>query len=90
MPVEGLGGRDGQRRGLDEALSVGRAIEVLRVLARDGWEVTRQSGSPAVLRHPTKPGRVVVPRHVGTIKVGLMAGILKQAGLTAEDFRRLR
>jgi predicted RNA binding protein YcfA (HicA-like mRNA interferase family) len=67
------------------------ADELLRVLRRDGWFVSRQAGSHVVLRHPTKAGRVVVPVHSGTIvKLGTLAGILDDAGLTAEDVARLR
>ena len=62
----------------------------MRALARDGWFVSRQSGSHAVLRHPSKPGRVVVPQHRGrTLRLGTIGAILEQAGLTAEQFRRL-
>jgi predicted RNA binding protein YcfA (HicA-like mRNA interferase family) len=43
------------------------ANELLRELHRDGWYVTRQAGSHAVLHHPTKLGRVVVPIHAGAI-----------------------
>lgn len=64
--------------------------EVLRALARDGWFISRQSGSHAVLRHPTRRGRVVVPRHRGkTLKLATIASILEQAGLSAEEFREL-
>jgi predicted RNA binding protein YcfA (HicA-like mRNA interferase family) len=66
------------------------ADEVLRALSRDGWSVTRQSGAHAILRHPTKPGRVVVPIHRGrTLKIGTMSSILTQAGLTPDEFGRL-
>ena len=66
------------------------AAEALRALNRDGWSVTRQSGSHAILRRPTKPGRVVVPIHRGTtLRVGTMASILAQAGLTPDEFGRL-
>ena len=67
------------------------ADELLRVLRRDGWYVTRQAGSHAVLRHTTKPGRVVVPVHASTdVKLGTLAGILADAGLSAEDVEKLR
>lgn len=73
-----------------ERLPRASAEEVLRVLGRDGWFVARQSGSHLVLRHDTKPGRVVVPRHRGrTLKLATMASILDQAGLSPEGFRRL-
>ena len=67
------------------------ADELLRVLHRDGWNVTRQAGSHAVLRYPTKAGRVVIPMHAGRdVKLGTLAGILADAGLSAEDVEKLR
>ena len=48
--------------------------DVLSVLYADGWRQTRQRGSHRVLKHPTKPGIVVVPGHdsdemaAGTLK----------------------
>ena len=67
-----------------------RAEEVLRALGRDGWVVSRHSGSHAILRHPTKSGRVVIPMHrAKTLKVGTMASILAQARLTPEEFEEL-
>ena len=40
--------------------------------------------------HPEKPGIVVVPWHSGkTLKVGLLADMLKDAGLTSEELERL-
>ena len=66
------------------------AAQALRALLRDGWYVSRQSGSHAVLHHPAKPGRVVVPRHAGVIlKPGILSGIIKDAGLSVEEFREL-
>jgi len=64
--------------------------QVLRALNRDGWFVSRQSGSHAILRHSTKQGRVTVPRHrARTLKLATVASIIHQAGLTTEEFGRL-
>lgn len=65
------------------------ASEVLRVLQRDGWTIVRQRGSHATLKHPERSGTVTVPRHGDTLPVGTINAILKQAGMTADDFRRL-
>ncbi len=66
------------------------AGELLRALRGDGWEVSRQSGSHHILRHPTKKGAVVVPYHGGRdLRTGTLASIIDQAGLTADDLRRL-
>ena len=40
-----------------------RAAELLRALKRDGWQPARQSGSHLTLKHPQKPGVVIVPIH---------------------------
>ncbi|MDO8674400.1 MAG: type II toxin-antitoxin system HicA family toxin [Dehalococcoidia bacterium] len=75
---------------MTERLPRTTAEMLLRVLARDGWFVTRQSGSHVVMRHGSKPGRVVVPRHRSkTIKLATMAAILEEAELSPEEFRRL-
>lgn len=66
------------------------AMELVWALRRDGWYDHAQEGSHVTLRHPSKSGRVVVPMHAGKIiKPGLLSRCLKDAGLTADDFRRL-
>lgn len=57
--------------------------EVVRTLESLGFVVARQRGSHIVLRR----GAVgcVVPHH-RELKTGTLIGILKQAGLTPEDF----
>jgi predicted RNA binding protein YcfA (HicA-like mRNA interferase family) len=66
------------------------AVELLRVLKHDGWETARQSGSHLILKHPKKPGRVVVPIHASvTLKPKTLLSVLKQAGLTVDDLSKL-
>lgn len=60
------------------------ARKVIRVLESFGFVFHRAKGSHKVYRHPG--GRVcVVPDH-GTIKRGTLSSILRQAGLTREEF----
>ena len=61
--------------------------EVVRVLQRLGFSVARQRGSHIVLRRGATG--CVVPNH-RELKVGTLSGILKQAGLTAEEFIEAR
>lgn len=58
---------------------------MLRAFGRLGWTVARQTGSHAIV---TRLGRtpVTIPIHPGTLKLGTARAILKQAGLTEEDF----
>jgi len=58
-------------------------IEVIRTLERLGFIVLRQKGSHIILRRG--PTGCVVPNH-REIKTGTLSGILKQAGVSAEEF----
>ena len=55
--------------------------DLLKKLEADGWKVVRVNGSHHILKHPTKPGRPVVPIHNKELKPGTLDTILKQAGL---------
>ncbi|MDB6140800.1 MAG: hypothetical protein JWO94_3872 [Verrucomicrobiaceae bacterium] len=57
--------------------------EAIRALERLGFEVVRQRGSHVVLRRES--AGCVVPNH-REIKTGTLAGILRQAGIAAEEF----
>ena len=57
--------------------------QVVRALERLGFVVARQRGSHIVLRRGSQG--CVVPNH-RELKTGTLAGVLKQAGVSAEDF----
>jgi predicted RNA binding protein YcfA (HicA-like mRNA interferase family) len=64
------------------------AREVLAKLIRAGFVEVRQTGSHKVLRHPD--GRqTYVAMHPGTLPTGTFRKIIKQAGLSEEQFRGL-
>lgn len=66
------------------------AADLVRALARDGWQVKREEGSHIQLKHASKPGRVTVALHAGAIiKPRVLLSALNQAGLTVDDLRRL-
>ncbi len=60
--------------------------ECVATLRRLGFEVVRQRGSHVVLRRG--PQGCVVPMH-RELKIGTLHGIIKQAGIDAEDFIRV-
>lgn len=64
-------------------LPVVSGAEVVRALERLGFAVTRQRGSHLVLRRGA--AGCVVPNH-RELKTGTLAGILKQAGVSVEEF----
>ena len=57
--------------------------EIVRALERLGFVVLRQRGSHIILRRD--PTGCVVPNH-REIKIGTLIGVLKQAGISAEEF----
>jgi predicted RNA binding protein YcfA (HicA-like mRNA interferase family) len=66
------------------------AQEVLRMLARIGYEFDHQKGSHIVLRNTLPPHRrLTVPDHRDVAK-GTLRAIVRQAGLTVEEFLKLR
>lgn len=63
--------------------------EVIKALRRVGYEQDRQQGSHVVLRQASEPHRrVVVPDHKEVAK-GTLRAIIKQVGLTLDEFKRL-
>jgi predicted RNA binding protein YcfA (HicA-like mRNA interferase family) len=63
---------------------------IIHALQRDGWIVVRQKGSHVRLQKHTvtETLKLTVPAH-RPVKRSTLAHILKQAGLSVEDFNRL-
>jgi predicted RNA binding protein YcfA (HicA-like mRNA interferase family) len=57
--------------------------EVVRVLERLGFVVARQRGSHIVMRRAGVG--CVVPNH-REVKIGTLSGVLKQAGVSSDEF----
>lgn len=60
---------------------------LIKALEEEGWEVVRQRGSHVRLKKQGRRNALVVPLH-REIKRGTLAGILRDADLTADDLRR--
>jgi len=62
--------------------------DVVRALQKAGFVVIRVSGSHHRLEHPSDSSRTTtVPVHAGkTLKRGTLRAIIKQAGLTVDEF----
>jgi predicted RNA binding protein YcfA (HicA-like mRNA interferase family) len=63
--------------------------EVIKILQSLGFKVMRQKGSHVVLRKegPDRSTGTVVPRHK-ELAVGTLRGLLRQAGISQEEFLR--
>jgi predicted RNA binding protein YcfA (HicA-like mRNA interferase family) len=63
--------------------------EVVKALARAGYEQDRQRGSHIILRQESYPHRrVVVPDHKEVAK-GTLRSIIRLTGLTIDEFKAL-
>jgi len=63
--------------------------EVILALSKIGYKKDRQKGSHIVLRQTDYPHRrIVVPNHKELAK-GTLRKIIKQTGLTLEEFKKL-
>ncbi|MBE7498997.1 MAG: type II toxin-antitoxin system HicA family toxin [Verrucomicrobiales bacterium] len=66
------------------------ARQLIRVLQKVGFEEHHQRGSHRHLYHTRLNKWVTVPVHRGDIKRPLVVAILKQAGISEDQFRALR
>ncbi len=65
-----------------------RAREIVRKLERTGFAFRRQTGSHARYVHPDGRG-VTVSIHPGDVPVPVVRSILRQAGLSVEEWETL-
>jgi len=61
--------------------------DVARALERAGFHLDRQRGSHMVFVHSGSNRTVVIPRHA-ELKLGTVAAILRETGLSREDLGR--
>lgn len=55
--------------------------ELERLLIDDGWTFKSARGSHYQYIHPTKKGKITIPRHGGDLNIKTAKTILKQAGI---------
>ena len=74
---------------MSQRLPTVTARQLVRVLERAGWRLSRTRGSHHYFVHPDKRRAVVVPMHPGDLKRPLVAGVLKDAEISRDEFLRL-
>jgi len=61
--------------------------EIEKIILGDGWRRKKtNSGSHQQYVHPTKPGKVTIPKHRGDLDPRTIHSILTQAGLPDQYF----
>ena len=64
-------------------------MEAVKALSRIGYKIDHQTGSHLILRHKEEPHRrLTVPNHKELAK-GTLRAIIRQSGLTREEFLKL-
>jgi len=63
--------------------------KIVKILKKEGFKTIRQKGSHIIMINNRKT-RIVIPMHPGKdIKPGLVRAILKEAGMSRDNFLKL-
>lgn len=65
-----------------------KPAQVIAALQRAGFSIVRETGKHTILHRDGLPRPFPIPRHRKDLKRGTLLGIIKQAGLTLEEFRQ--
>ena len=80
----------GLRQSAMTRLTPERPTEVIRKLRRLGFEGPYGGGKHVVMRHPQTRKRISVPMHGSrTLPLGTPRAVVREAGSTTEEWRRL-
>ena len=61
--------------------------EAIRAFERAGWHIDRQTGGHVIMCHEdNRPVTLSIPRHSRDMPRGLLAGLIKDAGITHDEF----
>lgn len=63
-----------------------KAKEIIRKLKALGFKQDHITGSHVILYHPNTRKRAVVPYHLQDIPKGTLSSMLREAGITREEF----
>ncbi len=71
-------------------LPVVRPAKVIKALERAGFYIHHSTGSHYILKSASDSTlRIVVPFHNKDLKAGTLAAIIKQTGMSVDEFRKL-
>ena len=62
--------------------------DAVKKFSKAGWSVARQKGSHVMMTNPGYNWTLAIPQHK-ELGPGLLKKLLKQAGMTIEEFNRL-
>jgi len=62
---------------------------LIKLFEKQGYIIDRQKGSHVILYHPVSHRRLTIPMHTKDIPNGTLLAIIKQSGLTKEEFLKV-
>lgn len=63
---------------------------IIRAFEKCGWQIARQKGSHVILQNEGHDAVLSIPIHAGkTVKRGTLRGLIKDTGLTVDEFLEL-
>lgn len=62
---------------------------LIKLFEKQGYIIDRQKGSHVILYHSPSHKRLTIPMHTRDIPNGTLHAIIKQSGLTKEEFLKL-
>ena len=74
---------------MSEKLPAVKPKQLIRALEEKGWKLDRIRGSHHILVHEAERRALPVPVHNRELKTGTLAAILRIAGISREEFRKL-
>ncbi len=74
---------------MSDRLPAVKPKQLIRVLERRGWQLDRVRGSHYILKHHTEHRSIPVPVHNRDLAPGTLSSIMKNAGITRDELRRL-
>lgn len=63
---------------------------LIKKFEKIGYQIDRQKGSHVILYNQATKRRIVIPMHVGDLPRGTLFSIIKQSGLTRDEFLKLK
>ncbi len=73
---------------MDKNLKLCSGPEAVRKFQKTGWSVARQKGSHVMLIKPAYQWTLSIPQH-SELGPGLLRKLIRQAGLSVEEFNAL-
>ena len=70
-------------------LPIVKPRKLIIIFEKQGYIVDRQKGSHVILFHPISKRRLTIPMHTKDVPNGTLLAIVKQSGLTKEEFVKI-